>query len=231
VGLVSARFLERPHRFAAAVELGGGRRAVAHLGDPGRLRELLLPGAELRLRPAARPGRKLPWTVALVRSPSEPRVWVSVEPARGNALAEELLSAGRVRGAGGRGVKLRREVTRGASRFDFVLERGGERTWVEVKSVTLVENGIGLFPDAPTARGRRHVAELREIVAGGGRALVLFVVQRSDARAVRAHRGIDPAFAAALREARAAGVMLRAAGFRLDANAEATWTGALPVRS
>jgi sugar fermentation stimulation protein A len=230
MGLVPARFVARPHRFAVEAELRDGSRIVAHLADPGRLRELLLPRAELRLRPAARPGRKLPWTVALVRSPSTPRVWVSVEPGRGNGLAEGLLAGGCVRGVGS-GWSVRREVACGRSRFDFLLERGGERLWVEVKSVTLVEDGVALFPDAPTARGRRHVDELRELVAAEDRAMVLFVVQRGDAARVRPHRGIDPELADALRDARRAGVLLRAAMFRLDREARAELVGPLPVRA
>ena len=95
--------------------------------------------------------------------------------------------------------------------------------------MTLVERGVALFPDAPTVRGRRHLNELAEIAAGGERAMLLFVVQRADARRVAPARAIDPAFAEALTEARRAGVLLRAVGFRLGADDRARHLGPLPV--
>lgn len=229
--LIPAVFRHRLHRFAVEADLRYGRRVTAHLGDPGRLKELLIPGAELRLRPVAPDAeRKTRWTVALVRASTLPRVWVSVDTPRANRLAEELLARGMVRGAAWDGT-LRREVTQGSSRFDFLLEGSGrKRLWIEVKSVTLVEEGVGRFPDAPTVRGRRHVQELRKLARRGQRAMVLFVVQRGDARVVRPHRIIDPAFAKALTAARRAGVLLRAASFRFDAAGEPTYLGPLPVR-
>jgi len=168
--------------------------------------------------------------VVLVRSSEPPRAWVSLDTLLANRLAEELLSTGRVRGIGG-GWTLRREVQRGSSRFDFLLQskRRGEML-VEVKSVTLVQNGLALFPDAPTVRGTRHVSELEQAVRSGTRAMVLFVVQRDDARAVAPHAGIDPDFTRTLQSAAASGVLLRAARYRLLASGKAVWLGSLPVR-
>jgi sugar fermentation stimulation protein A len=228
--LVAAAFVARPNRFVAIAELTDGERVEAHLPDPGRLVELLRSGAALRLRPALqRDGRRTRFSVALVRAEAVPRVWVSVESIRANRLAADLLKRGRIRGIG-KGWTVRQEVRRGRSRFDFLLQKQASRTlWVEVKSVTLVENGVARFPDAPTERGRRHLIELTEMVQSGERALLLFVVQRGDARRVTAHAAIDPRFARALIEARRAGVMLRAAGFRLDARGRATYLGPLPV--
>ncbi len=211
--------------------LRDGPQVLAHLADPGRLRELLLPGAALRLRPVPPSAtRKTRYTVVLVRSPEPPRAWVSLGTLRANLLAEELLSAGRVRGIG-RGWTVQREVQRGRSRFDFLLQReNGDEMLVEVKSVTLVEHGLALFPDAPTVRGARHVSELEQAVQSGTRAAVLFVVQREDARAVAPHAGIDPEFTRALQSAAASGVLLRAARYRLLASGVAVWLGSLPVR-
>jgi sugar fermentation stimulation protein A len=153
-----------------------------------------------------------------------------VDTLRANRLAEELLSEGRVRGIGG-GWTVQREVRRGSSRFDFLLQRqNGEEMLVEVKSVTLVQNGLALFPDAPTTRGTRHVRELEQAVQSGTRAAVLFVVQRDDARAVAPHAGIDPEFTHALQSAAACGVLLRAARYRLLASGKAVWLGSLPVK-
>lgn len=228
--LVDGRFLDRPHRFAVTARLEDGRTVEAHLGDPGRLRNLLRPGAALRLRPAPRTTRRSTrYTVALVRAGAPTRVWVSVETGRANLLAANLIARGRIRGLGSDPI-VRREVVRGRSRFDFLLERtDGGRTWLEVKSVTEVRGGVALFPDAPTERGRRHLAELAEIRRGGDGAMVLFVVQRGDARRIRPHRAIDPAFARALRDARDAGVLTRGVGFSISRSGEATYRGAVPV--
>jgi sugar fermentation stimulation protein A len=195
------------------------------------LKELLIPGASLRLRPVPpTPGRKTRFTVVLVRSTEPPRTWVSLETLLANKLAADLLRQGRVRGIG-RGWEVEREVRRGKSRFDFRLRRAGaDEMLVEVKSVTLVEDGLALFPDAPTARGVRHVSELQETVQSGGRAAVLFIVQREDARAVAPHAIIDPEFTASLASAAEAGVLMRAARYRLQASGEASWMGSLPVR-
>ena len=219
-----------PNRSIVEAVLGEGTVVQAHLADPGRLRELLVPGASLRLRPA-RPGptRRTAYTVELVRATAAPRPWVSLLTTRANTLARGLLERGAVRGLGN-GWHVRPEVRHGASRFDFLLSRDEEHLLVEVKSVTLVEpGGRGLFPDAPTSRGARHLEELAEHVRAGKRALVLFVAQRADARSVQPHTSLDPRFAAALRDARAAGVMIRAAGFALSGKGQARYRGPLPV--
>jgi sugar fermentation stimulation protein A len=229
--VVPARFVSRPNRFVVMARLERGVEVRCHLADPGRLKELLVPGAELRLSPAAATTtRRTRWSVALVRSPSPPYPWVSLDTTVPNRLALRLLTSGRVRGVG-RGWTIRPEVRRGASRFDFLLTRPGEReVLVEVKSVSLVESGRAWFPDAPTVRGARHLRELAEHVRGGGSALVLFVVQRPDARSVSAHARTDPDFAVALREARSAGVRLRGARFRFDGQGRSRFVGSIPVR-
>jgi len=230
--LVAARFVARPNRFIVMARLGGGRVVRCHMADPGRLRELLLPGVELRLRPAA-PGaaRRTAFSVALVRAPMPPRPWVSLDTTLPNRLAEDLLRQGSIRGLGGC-VQLRREVTHGRSRFDFLLspKKGGDM-FIEVKSVTLVEKGVARFPDAPTVRGTRHLLELTGHLQAGGRAAVLFVVQRPDAASVRAHAGTDPEFARALAAARRAGVLLRGVRYRLTAAGRAHYLGPVPVRT
>jgi sugar fermentation stimulation protein A len=229
--LVDACFVARPNRFVVRARLADGRAVEAHLGDPGRLRELLVDGARLRLRPAPPDtSRATRFTVSLILAPDRPHPWVSVETTRANDLAEDVLARGAVRGLP-RPATLRREVRHGRSRFDFALDDAdGVRTWVEVKSVTLVEGGIARFPDAPTARGARHLRELTTLVRGGARAAVLFVVPRDDARVVVPHAALDPEFASALSEARGSGVLLRAWAFQLDRHARATSRGPLPVR-
>ena len=210
--------------------MADGTEVETHLGDPGRLRELLLPGAALRLLPAPDgAARRTRYTVSLVRSSEPPESWVSLMTGRANRLAEGLLHRGAVHGAG-RGWQVRREVRCGRSRFDFLLERDGVRQWVEVKSVTFAKNGTARFPDAPTARGRRHVEELTRLVQSGDRAMVLFVVQRADVRRVRPFTAIDPEFTEVLTRARDGGVRLRAARFDIAADGCANYLGSLPVR-
>ncbi len=227
--LVPGIFVERPNRFVVCARRDNGETVEAHLADPGRLVELLLPGAELRLRPAAEgSSRRTHFSVALVRSPAAPCTWVSLEAARANGLVEELWTKGELPRFD-RSWDLRREVRHGDSRFDFRFERNGHGNWLEVKSVTLVERGIGLFPDAPTARGRRHVTELIRLARDGEGAGVLFVVQRGDVNSVRAHDKIDPEFAALVREARDVGVTLDAIRFELSESGHARFTGRLPV--
>jgi sugar fermentation stimulation protein A len=228
--LIPASFVRRPNRFIVEAELPSGETVPTHLADPGRLRELLVPDAELRLRPVPedRP-RKTRYTVALVRSQDPPHPWVSLDTSLPNRLAGELLEGHGLDGIGP-GHSLRREVTHGKSRFDFLVSHDdGAETWVEVKSVTLVEDGVARFPDAPTVRGARHVRELTGIVQAGGQAAVLFVVQRDDAIHVEPKTATDPGFAAALREAKSAGVSLHAVKYRLNEDGSADFRGKLPV--
>lgn len=215
--LFAARFVHRPNRFVVharlerreGVELpdgvSPGRKVVCHMADPGRLRELLLPERSLLLRYAPAPHRKTDWSLVLVRAP-QGRAWVSVDTTLPNRLVGVALEQDALEEFHGWSLE-RREFTHGRSRFDFLLARGEERMVVEVKSVTLVDGEEALFPDAVTARGKRHVEELTELVRRPGwDAAVLFVLQRDDAGRIRAARDIDPAFAGALAEARDAGV-------------------------
>jgi len=220
--LTPARFMERPNRFLVRARLPDQEVVEAHLPDPGRLRELLRPEAPLWLEPV-QPGkssnRRTRWTLRLCRSPDGDGV-VSLDSTLPNrlialALREEAMEEFR-------GWQLSRsEVTVGGSRFDFLLERseGPQRTrrlLLEVKSVTLVENGVGLFPDAVTARGARHVRELTRLEAENWDTAVLFVLQRNDATEIRAAADIDPHFAATLDEAEAAGVRVLGRRCRVD---------------
>jgi sugar fermentation stimulation protein A len=187
--------------------------------DPGRLRELLVPGGLVLLEPASTPGRSTSHTIVLVR---HRRRWVSVVPALANRIFEAALTRGGVRGLA-RARIVGREVRHGRSRIDFAISWRGQTALVEVKSATLVERGRALFPDAPTARGRRHLEELTAHSRKSRRAFVVFVVQRDDARSLSPHAENDPAFAMALGAAVRAGVKVLAfacsvkpEGIRLD---------------
>lgn len=204
--LVPALFVARPNRFLVVASVRG-RVVRAASRDPGRLVELLRPGVRLLLAPAP-PGsaRSTAYTLVLIR---HARRWVSVVPALANAVLAAALDRDGVAGLRGARV-VSREVRQGTSRFDLLLQHRGRRLIVEVKSATLVEDGVALFPDAPTARGARHLCELTEHARRGGHAAVVFVVQRSDARALRPHASNDPEFAAALRDAARSGVRVLA---------------------
>lgn len=216
--LVPARFVERPNRFVVVARLADGREVEAHLADPGRLEELLLPGRRLWLRPADSPARRTRWTAVLVETPDGDGL-VSVDTTLPNRLALRALEAAVLEELAGWRL-VRAEWPHEGSRLDFLLERDdGRRMALEVKSVTLVEDGVALFPDAVTARGARHVRELTSLAARDGwEAAVLFVVQRTDCEGVRAARAIDPDFADALAAAREAGVRVLARRCRVSLN-------------
>ena len=220
---LEARLISRPNRFLALCELSG-RTVEAHVPDRGRALDLLLPGqplilVEARPLPGA-PPRRTRFTLVLARARTAPSPWVCMDPAGAPRLVEAALARGLLPSLAGLLVA-RRELALGRSRIDLLLTEesgaGGELL-CEVKSVGAARAGIALFPDAPTERGARHLAELsrlerRRTRDGSGRgAAVVFVAQRGDARAVAADRQIDPVFAAALGRARRAGVRLAALG-------------------
>ncbi|GIV80107.1 DNA/RNA nuclease SfsA [Litorilinea aerophila] len=215
-----ATFLERPNRFRITARLhGSGQVVAAHCPDPGRMRELLIPGATVHLSRADAPSaaaRKTQYDLRFVEHPQE-GILISLDTRLPNQLFLEGLQQGRFPLFQNHRA-LRQEVPLPAdgtgpirSRIDFQLvDAHGMPWWVEVKSITLVEAGCGLFPDAPTQRGRRHVLELSHRLAHGERAAVVFIVQRPDAGRVAPHRATDPAFAQALQSAQEAGVVLLA---------------------
>jgi sugar fermentation stimulation protein A len=203
--LVPATFLERPNRFGAWVELGG-RREYVHVPDPGRLRELLTPGRPVLLRPAAAPHRRTAYSLVMTQ---EAGIWVSLDTGVPNALVRQALLAGELPEFIGHG-GVRPEYAFGESRLDFYLEGDRGRCLLEVKSVTLVVEGRGLFPDAVSDRASRHLRELIRGVREGYRSVALFVVQRADAMSVAANSATDPEFARTMQLAAAAGVELLA---------------------
>lgn len=207
--LHTSRFVKRYNRFLLQVRLDDtGRLEDVHMADPGRLRELLIPGNTVWVRPAGKPGRKTRWTAVLVEDPGGGEL-VSLDTTLPNRLVRNALESGSLKELDA-WTLLRTEFSLGKSRLDFLLAgRDDTRMVLEVKSVTLVEEGVGLFPDAVTERGARHVRELAEVSQKEGwEAGVLLVLQRSDARRIRAARTIDPAFADALGAAKSAGVRI-----------------------
>ena len=200
--LVEGRFLERLNRFAALVEVAGAPSLV-HVANSGRMRELLAPGNRVLLTPIAGAAhRKTRFDLALVDLG-----WTlaSADARLPNALVTEALREGRLPQFRDY-PQLRQEVVFGESRLDLRLDGPAGTCYIETKSVTLVNDGVGLFPDAPTIRGVKHLGSLGQAVAAGHRAAVVFVVQRADAQAFAPNDAADPAFGAALRQAVASGV-------------------------
>jgi len=204
--LVAGRFVERDNRFRATVSVAG-ERVAAHLPNSGRLTELLTADRPCWLACFDTPRRKTRFDLMLV---AHDGVLVSVEARPLNYLFAEALTNGwlepfREYARHERG-HVHREVRYGESRLDFRLKGPESVCWVEVKSVTLVESRTARFPDAPTARGTRHIQELSRAVQDGDKAAIVFVVQRGDAQRFAPHDVADAAFGAALREAADAGV-------------------------
>ena len=209
--LIPARFVRRDNRFRVTVEVGE-TLATAHLPNSGRLGELLTPGRELRLASMPDPRRKTPYDLKLARYAG---VWVSVDARLPNPLFVEAFHAELLPGFEGY-TRLQPEAMLDDSRIDFLLTGPAGRLWVETKSVTLVQEGVARFPDAPTERGRRHLEVLVRTLERGDRAAVLFVVQRPDAHAFGPHTEADPDFAQSLRQARTAGVAVLACRCRVS---------------
>ena len=195
--LIDGVFVRRVSRFSAQVEVGGCEQLV-HVPNSGRLGELLRPGARVML--AARSGRgqrvlrKSCFDLLMAWSGTS---LVSIDARLPPRLLEVGLRDGRVPGLEGVSI-VRREVRYGDSRLDLLGE-GSDGAWlIETKSVTLVSDGVALFPDAPTQRGTRHLLELARAVEAGYRAAVVFVVQREDATSFSPHVEADPVFALTL---------------------------------
>lgn len=210
---------------------------MAHTNNTGSMRGCLAPGAPVWLSPARNPARKLRWSLELIETVAGAfegvagGVLVGVNTALANDLAEEALTAGVVPELAGF-ADMRREVKYGSrnSRVDFLLTGpGGAPTWVEVKNVSLVENGHARFPDSPTERGRKHLAELTDLARDGQGAALVFCVQRGDARSVGPADDIDPEYGRMLRKAAAAGVIVTAVAMDVRVEGIAPW-GTLPVR-
>ncbi len=209
---VEGRFLARDNRFRATVEVDG-RQAWAHLPNSGRLGEILVPGRRTMLIERHGEGRRTAYDLALVQFEGH---WVSVDARLPNELVQVTWRSGGLPSLAGY-TTLKREVAFGASRLDFLLEADGRRPCLmEVKSVTLVVDGLACFPDAVTARGRRHVNELADALAAGYRAVMCFLVQREDALGLRPHDESDPGFGQALRDASRRGVEVQAYGCRVQ---------------
>ena len=209
--MVEARFLRRVNRFTAFVELNGQEEMV-HVKNTGRCKELLLEGARVFLEEADKEGRKTKYSLIAVYKGD---MLVNMDSQAPNQMAAEALAEGKIEEIGEVDF-LKREVNYENSRFDLFYQKGEKKGFIEVKGVTLEENGIAKFPDAPTERGAKPLRELIKAIEEGYEAAALFVIQMKGVQEFRPNEERDKNFTAALKEAAKAGVKILAYDCRVQ---------------
>ena len=197
--VVKGRFVSRPNRFIAYVDIDGTLETV-HVKNTGRCKELLIPGCTVYLSISNNPNRKTKYDlVATEKQTEEGRILlINMDSQIPNAVVEEWLKTGSLFSTR---AKIIREVTKGNSRFDFYIEDGDRKAFLEVKGCTLENNGVAMFPDAPTERGIKHINELVECVNNGYEAYILFVIQMKGIHVFHPNDETHKAFGDALRRA------------------------------
>ena len=213
-------FRNRPNRFIAHVEIDG-KEQVVHVKNTGRCRELLVPGARVWCQHSDNPSRKTRFDLIAVQ---KDRLLINMDAQAPNAAAREWLAGGGL----GEIENLRPETVHGDSRFDFSFTLEGRPCFLEVKGVTLENDGVCAFPDAPTQRGTKHLRGLTEAARQGYGAYVLFVIQMEDVAYLHPNDKTDPDFGAALREAAAQGVQILAVTCHVT-ETEMEISGSVPV--
>ena len=194
--IVDGKFIDRPNRFIAHVKIDGKTETV-HVKNTGRCRELLLPGAAVRLEVSDNPTRKTLYDLIAVYK--EKIGWINIDSQAPNKVVKEWLETQDYD-------LVRPEYTYGDSRIDFYMEKGNQKYLMEVKGCTLEIDGIGYFPDAPTKRGVKHLRELAEARKAGYECMVAFVIQMEGITEVRPYICMQPEFGTAWQEAVDAGV-------------------------
>ena len=196
-------FIRRTNRFVADVEMPGGVERV-HVKNTGRCKELLISGATVCLSATENPNRATKYDLVAVEKGNR---LVNIDSFAPNIAFGEFLRSGHdLRDM----TVVKPEARYGTSRFDFYVEAESRRIFIEVKGVTLEENGVVMFPDAPTERGVKHLDELGHCIRDGYEARVVFVVQMSEVLYFTPHRVMHPAFGDALDRAKCAGVVIEA---------------------
>lgn len=203
IKVIPARFISRPNRFIAIVDAGNGAEE-AHVKNTGRCKELLVEGCRVYLEVSQNPSRKTKYDLIAVKKGD---TLINMDSQIPNAAAAEWLPKS---GLFGPEAEIRREVTVGNSRFDIAINDNSRHAFIEVKGVTLEQNGIALFPDAPTLRGLKHIEELIRCKELGFEAYIFFVIQMKGIKLFRPNKTMQPAFAEALRKAEKAGVKIMA---------------------
>jgi len=208
--LIIGKFIERPNRFLILFE-SNNKKFEAHLKDPGRLKELLIPNVKLLLKAASNTThRKTKFDVLGVLHQNR---WVIINSGIHSDIAANIIESDIFKELRGYTVE-KREYTYGKSRIDFLLSSGKDKMLLEVKGCTLVEDGLALFPDAPTQRGRKHVEELTHAREKSFNCAVLFLIMREDAEKFSPNYKMDPEFSHALKIADEKGVQILAYSFK-----------------
>lgn len=197
------RFIERPNRFIAYIDIDGAKETV-HVKNTGRCAELLKPGATVYVQKSDNPERKTQWDLIGVEKGNR---LVNMDSQIPNAVVKEWLEEGNLFNLP---LKIQPETTYSKSRFDLYVEAGNRKVFIEVKGVTLEENGVARFPDAPTERGVKHVEELIKALKDGYESYIIFVIQMNGVRYFTPNIDTHPEFAEALRKAKKAGVKILA---------------------
>ena len=201
--IMAGKFLARPNRFIAHVEIAG-REEIVHVKNTGRCKELLLPGVTVYVQHFPEGKRKTKYDLIAVEKQN---ILINMDSQAPNKVVQEWLME---QEPFGKITYLKPECKHGDSRFDFYLETEAKKMFIEVKGVTLEEKGVVMFPDAPTERGVKHVQELCHCLEQGYEAAIIFVVQMSGSRYFTPNRRTHAAFATALEQAAASGVQLMA---------------------
>ncbi|MEX2681268.1 MAG: DNA/RNA nuclease SfsA [Candidatus Sigynarchaeota archaeon] len=204
--VIPASFIDRPNKYLVRAQLDGGQEIEAHLADPGRLKELLFPGVRGWVVQARGPKRKTSYDFIAVDHGGN---IVSVDTRVPNKYVKDLLDRKYLFPFAFDTILPEFRFGEN-SRIDFMATRRTMKYLIEVKSVTLVEDGVALFPDAPTARGTKHLHELVESRKKGYIPVIVLVIQRGDANSFKPHARMDPAFAKAFERAREHGVDIKA---------------------
>lgn len=207
--IVKGVFLSRPNRFIAKVLIDGAEETV-HVKNTGRCRELLTDRAKVFLSRSSNPDRKTKYDLIAVRKGDK---LINMDSQIPNDVAGEWLKKGNVFSEN---AVIRREVIYGKSRFDFYIEDNGDKIFLEVKGVTLENEGVAMFPDAPTERGVKHINELISAVAEGYKGYILFVIQTEDVFLFKPNDITHKAFGDALRNAQKSGVKIIAVNCRTE---------------
>lgn len=198
-------FLDRPNRFIARVRVDDTIETV-HVKNTGRCKELLLPDSKVYLSVSDNPKRKTKYDlIAVEKRIAEASLLINMDSQIPNDVAEEWLKREKLFSEN---ASIKREVRYGSSRFDFFITDGNRKAFLEVKGVTLEENGTAMFPDAPTERGVKHIRELMQCIKEGYEAYILFVIQMKSVTKFRPNDATHPAFGETLREAERAGVKI-----------------------
>lgn len=200
--LVHGTLIKRYKRFLADITLDDGTEVVAHCTNSGSMKSCLEDGAEVFLTPVNDPTRKTKFTWEMIKINGD---WVGIHTGNPNKLAFEAISEGTIPELQGY-TTVRREVKFGDSRFDVYAENENEKCFVEVKNVSMKEGRYALFPDSVTTRGQKHLKTLMEVKLQGIRAVMLYVIQRSDVDIFAPAKAIDPNYSKLLNEAFSAGV-------------------------